>query len=324
MRSFLRRLICTVTAALMTAALCTVTASAASPKLNKSKVNLPIDYSVTLKASGTNKALTWSVVNPSVAEIKSSDGKSAKIVGKSSGSTYVHAKAKGIDLKCRIIVKKSFISAGKDTVSLEKGQSREVTVTVKGSKDIAVKNSDKDVCSLSWGKWDGDKIILTIKAKKNGTAKIKIYAKKFTNLTAETIEVKVGGTAEEKKSAAEEVIDIVNAERSAQRKSALKSDDTLNDIAAQRAREISVKFSHTRPDGTKCSSLLQENGIVNVYAGENIAAGHTSAKAVMDTWMDSDGHRRNILNDNYTRIGVGVYKASDGHIYWVQMFTSDY
>ena len=131
-------------------------------------------------------------------------------------------------------------------------------------------------------------------------------------------------TAEEKKSAAEEVIDIVNAERSAQRKSALKSDDTLNDIAAQRAREISVKFSHTRPDGTKCSSLLQENGIVNVYAGENIAAGHTSAKAVMDTWMDSDGHRRNILNDNYTRIGVGVYKASDGHIYWVQMFTSDY
>lgn len=324
MRYFFQRLLCVVTAALTAAALCTVTASAASPKLNKSKVNLPIDYAVTLKASGTSKELTWSVVNPSVAEIKSSDGNSAQIVGKSTGSTYVHAKAKGIDLKCRIIVKKSFISAGKDTVSLEKGQSKKITVTVKGSKDIAVKNSDKDVCSLSWGKWDGNKITLTIKAKKNGTAKIKIYAKKFTNLTAETIEVKVGGGDEKKKSAAEEVVDIVNAERSAQKKSALKSDDTLNDIAAQRAREISQKFSHTRPDGTKCSSLLQENGIVNVYAGENIAAGHTSAESVMDTWMNSEGHRRNILSDNYTRIGVGAYKASDGYVYWVQIFTSDY
>ena len=325
MKSFFRRLLCVISAAVMTAALCTVTVSAASPKLNKSKVNLPIDYAVTLKASGTNKDLTWSVVNTSVAEIASSDGKSAKIVGKSTGSTYVHAKAKGIDLKCRIFVKKSFISSNKDTVALEKGQSQKVTITVKGSKDIAVKNSDKDVCSLSWGKWDGDKITLTIKAKKNGTAQVKVYAKKFTNLTGETINVKVGGDSDKKsESAAEKVIDLVNSERSAQRKTSLQSDDTLNMIAEQRAKEIAVKFSHTRPDGSKCSSLLQENGIVNVYAGENIAAGHISAEEVMKTWMNSDGHRKNILNENYTRIGVGVYEASNGYTYWVQVFTSDY
>ncbi|MDE6764002.1 MAG: CAP domain-containing protein [Oscillospiraceae bacterium] len=325
MKSFFRRLLCVISAAVMTAVLCTVTVSAASPKLNKSKVNLPIDYAVTLKASGTTKDLQWSVVNTSVAEIMSSDGKSAKIVGKSTGSTYVHAKAKGIDLKCRIIVKKSFITANKDNVTLEKGQSQKVTITVKGSKDIAVKNSDKSVCSVSWGKWDGNKITLTVKAKKNGTAQIKVYAKKFTNLTAETINVSVGGGSDKKSgSASDEVIDIVNSERSAQRVSSLKSDDTLNKIAEQRAREIAVKFSHTRPDGTKCSSLLQENDIVNVYAGENIAAGHRSAEEVMKTWMNSDGHRKNILNENYTRIGVGVYEASDGNTYWVQVFTSEF
>lgn len=325
MKSFFRRLLCVISAAVMTAAFCTVTASAASPKLNKSKVSLPIDYAVTLKASGTNKDLQWSVVNASVAEIMSSDGKSAKIVGKSTGSTYVHAKAKGIDLKCRIIVKKSFITANKDNVSLEKGQSQKLTITVKGSKDIAVKNSDKDVCSVSWGKWDGNKITLTVKAKKNGTAQIKVYAKKFTNLTAETIDVKVGSDSDKKSGGvSDDVIDLVNSERSAQRRSSLKSDETLNMIAEQRAREIAVKFSHTRPDGSKCSSLLQENDIVNVYAGENIAAGHRSAEEVMNTWMNSDGHRKNILNENYTRIGVGVYEASNGTIYWVQVFTSDY
>lgn len=325
MKSFFRRLLCVISAAVMTAALCTVTASAASPKLNKSKVSLPIDYAVTLKASGTNKDLQWSVVNASVAEIMSSDGKSAKIVGKSTGSTYVHAKAKGIDLKCRIIVKKSFITANKDNVSLEKGQSQKLTITVKGSKDIAVKNSDKDVCSVSWGKWDGNKITLTVKARKNGTAQIKVYAKKFTNLTAETIDVKVGSDSDKKSGGvSDDVIDLVNSERSAQRRSSLKSDETLNMIAEQRAREIAVKFSHTRPDGSKCSSLLQENNIVNVYAGENIAAGHRSATEVMNTWMNSDGHRKNILNENYTRIGVGVYEASNGTIYWVQVFTSDY
>lgn len=324
MKSFFRRLLCVFTAALMTAALCTVPASAASAKLNKSKVNLPIDYAVTLRASGTDKDLKWSVVNESVAEISSSDGKSAKIVGKGTGSTYVHATAKGIDLKCRIIVKKSFISADKDTVSLEKGQSRKVTITVKGSKDIALKNSDKDVCSASWGKWNGDKITLNIKAKKNGTAKIKIYAKKFTNLAYETIDVTVGsGSDKNIMSPSEEVIELVNAERSANRQHDLISDDTLNEIAAIRAKEIAEKFSHTRPDGTQCSSLLQENGIVNVYAGENIAAGHISAEAVMNTWMNSEGHRRNILSKNYTRIGVGVYEVN-GYTYWVQVFTSDY
>lgn len=324
MKSFFRRLLCVFTAALMAAAMCTVPASAASAKLNKSKVNLPIDYAVTLRASGTDKDLKWSVVNKSVAEISSSDGKSAKIVGKGTGSTYVHATAKGIDLKCRIIVKKSFISASKDTVSLEKGQSRKVTITVKGSKDIALKNSDKEVCSASWGKWNGDKITLTIKAKKNGTAKLKIYAKKFTNLAYENIDVTVGSGSDKKiMSPSEEVIELVNAERSAKKQHDLISDDTLNEIAAIRAKEIAEKFSHTRPDGTKCSSLLQENGIVNVYAGENIAAGHTSAEAVMNTWMNSEGHRKNILSGNYTRIGVGVYEVN-GYTYWVQVFTSDY
>ncbi len=90
--------------------------------------------------------------------------------------------------------------------------------------------------------------------------------------------------------------------------------------AAVRAREITVVFSHTRPDGSSCFSAVRNPGRL----GENIAAGQRTPAEVVDDWMNSPGHRANILNGKFTKLGVGyVYVPGDmyGH-YWVQMFSS--
>lgn len=126
-------------------------------------------------------------------------------------------------------------------------------------------------------------------------------------------------------SSTEKVIELVNKERAAVGASALVSDPKLNEVAALRAKEIAESFSHTRPDGSSCFTAFNEAGIVNVHMGENIAAGQRSASEVMKDWMNSQGHKENILDPEFTRIGVGFFKASGGYgYYWVQVFTSDY
>ena len=64
----------------------------------------------------------------------------------------------------------------------------------------------------------------------------------------------------------------------------------------QRAKEISIKFSHTRPDGTDSTSILSEYGIPDDKGGENIAAGYNSPQSVIEGWMNSPGHRVALLN----------------------------
>ena len=90
--------------------------------------------------------------------------------------------------------------------------------------------------------------------------------------------------------------------------------------AAVRAQEITVYFSHTRPDGTSCFTAVRNPGRL----GENIAAGQRTPEEVVQSWMNSSGHRANILNANFTKLAVGyAYVPGDiyGH-YWVQMFSS--
>ena len=91
--------------------------------------------------------------------------------------------------------------------------------------------------------------------------------------------------------------------------------------AAQvRAKEIERSFSHTRPDGSSFNSALTEAGVNFSGAGENIAYGQNSPEKVMEGWMNSSGHRANILNSSYTSIGVGHYQNASGVNYWTQLF----
>lgn len=117
-----------------------------------------------------------------------------------------------------------------------------------------------------------------------------------------------------------EILRLVNKERAANGLSALSLDKSLCDAAQIRATEIKSSFSHTRPDGSSCFTVLSQLGINYGGAGENIAYGQRSPEEVMTAWMNSAGHRANILNASFTKLGVGVY-SSGGTLYWAQMFT---
>lgn len=125
----------------------------------------------------------------------------------------------------------------------------------------------------------------------------------------------------EDKSFAEQVVDLVNQERAKAGLEKLTLDKNIEAAALVRAKEIEVSFSHTRPDGSSFSSVLKEHNISYRGAGENIAWGQTSPEAVMNAWMNSEGHRANILNANFTKIGVGYYQNSAGRKFWTQLFT---
>lgn len=120
-------------------------------------------------------------------------------------------------------------------------------------------------------------------------------------------------------SAASEVVRLTNSARSQNGYAALVEDGALSEAAAVRAREIARSFSHTRPSGASFSSALSESGVSYLRAGENIASGQKSASEVVDAWMNSPGHRANILNSSYSRIGSASVNI-DGTLYWVQLF----
>ena len=98
---------------------------------------------------------------------------------------------------------------------------------------------------------------------------------------------------------------------------ALKLNQELLRAANIRVGEIAQSFSHTRPDGTPCFTVLEDCELSFLTAGENIAQGYATAQEVMAGWMQSEGHRVNILNGGFSMLGVGYDAATDS---WVQIF----
>ena len=139
---------------------------------------------------------------------------------------------------------------------------------------------------------------------------------------AETpVEVTVAGT--EHYAYAAEVVGLVNEARSENDAGSLSRNATLSELAMQRAAEIALYYesSHLRPDDSACSTIA--DGVYTGWTtyGENIAIGQIDPDEVMDAWMNSSGHRANILDTDYTQIGVGCFYA--GGIYcWVQIFSN--
>ena len=116
-----------------------------------------------------------------------------------------------------------------------------------------------------------------------------------------------------------EVVRLVNEERAKYGLAALIQDDGAQNVAHVRAKEIVQSFSHTRPDGSSCFTAASDLGVTYRSAGENIAYGYATPAQVVNGWMNSEGHRKNILSASYTKIGVGSYSAN-GVMYWSQFF----
>lgn len=113
----------------------------------------------------------------------------------------------------------------------------------------------------------------------------------------------------------QEVLRLVNVERAKEGLSPLEYYFPGQAAADIRAKEIDTKFDHERPDGTMCFTALNEQGITYYHAGENIAYGFSTPQEVVNAWMNSPGHRANILSGDFNYIIVGVYKTG-----WVQLF----
>lgn len=120
----------------------------------------------------------------------------------------------------------------------------------------------------------------------------------------------------------EKMLELVNEERSKAGVPALVLDDKLCNAAQIRAEEIIENYSHTRPDGSNWITVLDEVGISERYAGENIYQSPTSVEEAMYGWMNSEGHRANILNPKFRSLGVGFVHTNTGWEYfWVQNFS---
>lgn len=111
----------------------------------------------------------------------------------------------------------------------------------------------------------------------------------------------------------------VNAVRAQNGRSALTLDANMNRAAAVRAAELAQRFAHTRPNGARGLTALDEAGVSYRTAGENIASGQQTAQAVVSAWMASPSHRQNILSASFDRMGVGQATIG-GRTYWVQLF----
>ena len=117
------------------------------------------------------------------------------------------------------------------------------------------------------------------------------------------------------------VLDLVNEARAQEGLAPLTLAKNLTQAAQVRAGELPVLFSHTRPDGRSCFTALTEAGVAYGAAGENIAAGYPTPAEVVAGWMASDGHRANILSEDFTQMGLGYAPAEDGFgHYWAQLF----
>ena len=122
---------------------------------------------------------------------------------------------------------------------------------------------------------------------------------------------------------AQEVLELVNIERAKEHLKPLKLSVAMNHYAQIRAKEITKKFSHTRPSGYSCFTVIPKP---YKTVGENIAAGQRSAQEVVQAWMDSPGHRANIMNPKFEELGMGYLYLPDSKYkhYWVQLFRTRY
>ncbi|MEG2539426.1 MAG: CAP domain-containing protein [Clostridium sp.] len=130
------------------------------------------------------------------------------------------------------------------------------------------------------------------------------------------------GSSNETLSIEKQVFDIVNKERVKAGLKPLVLDAKISDVARIKSQDMADNnyFSHTSPTYGSPFDMMKKFGIKYGYAGENIAKGQPTAASVMEAWMNSPGHRANILSTNFGKIGIGYVKAGNT-TYWTQMFT---
>lgn len=269
---------------------------------------------VKVTPEGTKTSVTYSASDASIATID----KNGVINAINPGKVTIKATAEGKSvsfllevLKKAELIKLQSLSFTSASTSMEIATSLQLTIVktpANANENIEYTSSDPSILTVSTsGK---------VTAKAVGTATVTV--RNLANSVSASITIRVISSLDIER-LIKEVFKLTNQERIYAGLPALTYNNVLEDGAMIRAEEIIQSFSHTRPDGSKFFTVFN-----NTYAfhlmGENLAAGFNSAAAVVNGWMNSEGHRANILKDGYTQIGIGIAKDKDGRIYWVQIF----
>ena len=122
----------------------------------------------------------------------------------------------------------------------------------------------------------------------------------------------------------QKVVELVNVERQKAGLPALKMDSAISNVARTKSKDMAVNnyFAHQSPTYGSAGDMLRQFGISWSAWGENIASGQRTPEIVVNAWMNSSGHRANILSANFSKIGVGYVTNSNGTPYWTQIFTN--
>ena len=122
----------------------------------------------------------------------------------------------------------------------------------------------------------------------------------------------------------QKVVELVNIERQKNGLSALTLDAKVSNVARTKSKDMATNnyFAHQSPTYGSAGDMLKQFGIQWSAWGENIASGQRTPEAVVTAWMNSSGHRANILSSNFSKIGVGYVTNSNGTPYWTQIFTN--
>lgn len=300
---------------------CVINVSAVSVKLSKSSIILTKGYAYTLKLNNYDGDVKWTTSNSKVATVSVA----GKVTAKSSGTCYIYATADNQKYKCKVTVRPCSLTVSKTGVSVEKGQTTTITVTTKNSKDIFVTTCNKDVVDSKILKWDGNKATIQFTGKEAGSSSVTIYFKKYEYIYKNVLVVVKDGDSEHTVDDGDysdevlEVLKIVNEERVKAGLEKLTLDKELSRLADIRCGEAAKKFEHVRPDNRSWSTVFDDENYSYNSARENLAKGQKSAEEVMTDWMNSSGHKANILSDNVCKIGIAY--DSNTHV-WVQLFTN--
>lgn len=263
---------------------------------------------------GMKISVTYSASDTSIATID----KNGVITAINPGKVTIKATADGKSvsfvlevLKKAELIKLQSLSITSTSASLEIATSLQLT-TVKtpanANENIEYISSDPSILTVSSsGK---------VTAKAVGTATVTV--RNASNSVSASITIRVISSFDIER-LIKEVFKLTNQERIYAGLPALTYNNVLENGAMIRAEEIIQSFSHTRPDGSRFFTVFNNTYSFHLI-GENLAAGFNSASAVVSGWMNSEGHRANILNEGYTQIGIGIAKDKDGRIYWVQIF----
>ena len=163
---------------------------------------------------------------------------------------------------------------------------------------------------------DGDGVISV----QDAVMVLQYYAKQAAGIPVSWNILKMSEVEQDAWTRSQETLQLINEQRAANGLSNLTTSDKLYEASCVRAKEIADTFSHTRPNGDSAFTVLDRMNIFFMCAGENIAMGFPTPESVVTGWMNSPGHRANILGADYTAAAVGVYLAPDGYYYWSIFF----